>query len=153
MKNSITIRWFTIPIAIIFSVFVEYIPTFIEEEKPNRVCYALIAIILTILIENYINHKRFKNSILNFIGKLKKVKVDHGLKPKAIQDIMKASTFQIAGILEQSEKLNTEFEESLTPIKHTTPCSICDTKHETNSKSKCKHCRLDNEFWNKAIKI
>jgi hypothetical protein len=153
-KSYLTIRSQTVLVVAGLSVLVEIFPVFLGEryEKENRIFYAGIAIYITVLLENYFNYKKFKQSLLGFIQQLKIIRITHEIKSDGIQAIMNATTTQIAGLLEQKDRLEEEYDSSLIHEDKKNYCSICNKNHVSNSKSKCKNCKLDLEFWKKAEK-
>jgi hypothetical protein len=143
----ISIRWQTISIAVILSIFVEISPVISDKyEKLNRIIYAIIAVIISVLIENAINKRKFVNGIKEFITALIGLRIKYFLSPEAIQEIMKLITKQLSIVLEQSRVLNNHSYKSIDNAGKLS-CRICSKDHLTDEYAKCQICKLKSNLW------
>lgn len=98
-------------------------------------------------IESLFKKKLFKNAIEMFISSLKQIRIDHSLKPKAIQSIMQQVTANLVELTGTNIKATPE--EIALAGNHF--CKTCDDTepHLTDSDGRCSHCRIGLKFWKK----
>jgi hypothetical protein len=150
LPNKIPLRPIAITVTIILSILVEISPVFSEHyEKPIRVIYALIALIITARFENHINNRKFVSAILLLIGTLKKMRETILISPEVVQEMMKNITQQFSLVLDQSSFLSSHNEGVITEEIGSLECGICSKKHLTDVYGKCESCRLSSTFWKK----
>jgi hypothetical protein len=149
ITKFLTDRIYTILLSIFLSILVELTPIVLpnSQEKLNRIFYALIAILISIIFENYLRRKEFEKSSVDFIKKLKELRIQYSINSDIIISIMTSTTFEMATILNQTKNLEKDLPQNLDQEIGNLNCSICSKEHLTDYYGRCQNCKLSSKLW------